>query len=69
MGVQRYYEKLVKRWGREIANEIFSKRSSTEPLQFSKKQSGAKKAKKVRIDALDAHWARAAGSFENGRKR
>lgn len=40
MGVQKMYDKLVKRWGRELANEIMAKRATRGPNKNGKKTSG-----------------------------
>lgn len=58
MGVQRIYDRLVKQWGRELANEIMLKRASRIPLK--------KKGKK----AVARTWSPVLpGSFENGKRR
>jgi hypothetical protein len=56
MGIQKKYDALVKKWGRELANEIMAKRASTRP---------AKKGKgKAR------HWSPVLpGSFGSGKHR
>ncbi len=54
MSVQTKYDKLVKRWGRELANEIMLKGAQSLP---SKKRSGARKGSPV-----------LPGSFESSRK-
>lgn len=41
MGVQKMYDKLVKQWGRELANEIMAKRAARGPNKKGKKASGA----------------------------
>lgn len=65
-GVQREYNSLVAAWGREIANEIMVKRARSAGSSIPNK--ATKKGKK-KINILDAHWLRAGGSFENGKKR
>jgi hypothetical protein len=62
VGVQKIYDRLVDRWGREIANEIWAKRS-TQPRGGT--NAGPKKKSK---DMLDS-WKRLPGSFESGKKR
>jgi hypothetical protein len=51
---QKKYERLVERWGRELANEIMAKRLSTP----RKKKLGQKKWSPV-----------LPGSFESGKRR
>lgn len=62
-GVQAEYNKMIEQWGREVANEIMLKRAR------SGRYDGSPKPKKKGPDLLDAHWARASGSYEGGRKR
>lgn len=62
MGVKKTYERLVKRWGRELANEIIAKRLAEPKKSTTQKASGKKK------DMLDS-WGRLPGSFEAGKKR
>lgn len=59
MGVQRIYDRLVKQWGRELANEIMLKRSSRIPFAKRGKKTGASR-----------RWSPVVpGSFENGKRR
>ena len=51
------YEKLVQKWGRELANEIMAKRASKTGLK-----KGTKSGKRKWSPVLP-------GSFENGKKR
>lgn len=39
MSVQKIYEKLIRRWGRELANEIMAKRASQLPFRKGEKRS------------------------------
>lgn len=73
MSAQDKYEKLVRKWGRELANEIFAKQHAAlanQPIGKSnkKKSKQAKAKKKKGPDALDS-WARLPGSFEGGKKQ
>lgn len=54
MSVQKMYERLVEKWGRDLANEIMAKRLS----KPRKKQHGQKKWSPV-----------LPGSFESGKRR
>lgn len=62
VSVQKIYDRLVDRWGRELANEIWAKRS-TQPSGGTNTS-----PKKKRKDMLDS-WARLPGSYEGGKKR
>lgn len=61
MGLKKIYDKLVLRWGRELANEIIAKRQAKSSQRQAK--GGSKK-----LDMLDSR-ARVPGSFESGKKR
>jgi hypothetical protein len=62
MGVEKSYEELVLRWGRELANEIIAKQM-LKPTSHISNGNGRK-----RLDMLDSK-ARLTGSFESGKKR
>jgi len=40
LGIQKKYDKLVRQWGRELANEIMTKRASRMPTRKGKKHGG-----------------------------
>ena len=59
MGAQKTYEKLIRLWGRELANEIMAKKASQKP--FTKRGKKSKNARK---------WSPVLpGSFESGKRR
>lgn len=56
MSVQKQYDRLVKKWGRELANEIMRKRAAAIP--FTKNRASKRRGSPV-----------LPGSFENGKQR
>lgn len=57
MSVQKIYEKLIRLWGRELANEIMAKRASQIPFRKGGKRSARKGSPVL------------PGSFESGKRR
>ncbi|KAB2877334.1 hypothetical protein F9K33_16535 [bacterium] len=55
LGIQKKYDKLVRQWGRELANEIMAKRASRMPIRKGKKHGGGSPI--------------LPGSFESGKRR
>ena len=58
MSVQKKYDRLVKQWGREIANEIWAKRGAAIPFQ-----------KKGRVVSQSRSSPLVPGSFGSGKRR